>query len=52
MKISNFELKWRYYSTSKLVEIATLQKVLVQDLNLGPLAPEARIIPLDQRALN
>ena len=26
------------------------EKGLVRDLNPGPLAPEARIIPLDQRA--
>ncbi|KAL1276857.1 hypothetical protein QQF64_023530 [Cirrhinus molitorella] len=28
-----------------------LQSGLVRDLNPGPLAPEARIIPLDQRAI-
>ena len=28
----------------------TCSRGLVQDLNPGPLTPEARIIPLDQRA--
>ena len=31
-------------------QIIALQHGLVRDLNPGPLAPEARIIPLDQRA--
>ena len=36
---------------SKLLFFAVFEKLgLVRDLNPGPRAPEARIIPLDQRA--
>ena len=35
-----------------LMLMAILKLGLVRDLNPGPLAPKARIIPLDQRALH
>ena len=34
----------------ELLKTCTLQKGLLRELNPGPLAPEARIIPLDQAA--
>ena len=45
MNLYTFILFW----TITIIDLAT--KVgLVRDLNPGPLAPKARIIPLDQRA--
>ena len=46
----------RQWQTPEKLDISNKQTVdlhyigLVRDLNPGPLAPEARIIPLDQRA--
>ena len=33
-------------------ELVRIKNGLVRDLNPGPLAPKARIIPLDQRAMD
>ena len=50
------DMKWlikkssRSKQSQRTLELILKVRGLVRDLNPGPLAPEARIIPLDQRA--
>ncbi len=49
--VLRFHRRKRPESWAGIVELRRKKSGLVRELNPGPLAPEARIIPLDQRAI-